>query len=668
MMRSLARTAEDCVVAIGLLWLVAWIAGSFLAKPAAAQEGVGIVNPDSAMKTISTSYTTSYDRDRSRGLWTQSLTYGTSSKRSSFNASGFITTQDFMKSASKSTLGSIDGTLNIQLVGRLLAIVTGSFDMNSSKDGQSGIDSRDNRINVRAQYLFAPVRGMSTTLSAYTEFEQKHDRTRTDSPKFSDEFDDPARVDSTVAQRDSSYTSSRMDGITGENSWNVRPWLTLRTTGQWYRMHPTIRSFSRTFVNPNDASGGGYIRDSLEVTSNPTGNTSFTQRASFTRLRMTRIDFYGERRNLEQSYFDKQRSDQETVKIDNNVGTLHIDSSILPRFVFYLDATVGRALNEYELNTNRTQLTRNQKVFSTVNYADSSWRASVNATVDRSRTELNPSVSGLEISRNVGANAWMRTSRKLALDLLASASLLSNDYERDESDRDVQRTLLSLGGGYLLAPACSTTVHFTRSSGHTVNLDPSLSGGNAVTTTYQMNATMQYVPNRDFYIRQSYVLSAEYRILDYAEFQNSLRRVRRIDTDVADTLFSRAFVRLTHNFVFQDQGTYAHFEGSANRRYRAASRSYDQTLTATAGFKLIPGLLFTATQSLLNNRTKNLAANTTSLQNTWKLNLGLLVYRTLEDGLGINGAVRRIEEYVENNQAIEPRHDWVAAVSIHKDF
>ena len=56
-------------------------------------------------------YSTTYDRDRSRELWSQDLSYGVSNKRSYFNLLGAIDTQNFLKSASKSTNGSINGTL-----------------------------------------------------------------------------------------------------------------------------------------------------------------------------------------------------------------------------------------------------------------------------------------------------------------------------------------------------------------------------------------------------------------------------------------------------------------------------------------------------------------------------------------------------------------------------
>lgn len=646
--------------------LLAWLVSGSLPAVAKAQE-VDFVPPDSAFKAVETTYDTSYDRDRTRGMWTQTLSYGTSTKHTSFNGSGYVSTQDFIDSKTKSTVGSIYGTLTSMLARNFMAILSGNYSMNSSRDLISGADNRDNRLNMKLQYSMVGRDKFRSLLSAYTEFGQKHDRNRFESSRVGS-FEDTVRVDSTLAERDSSRTDSRMDGMMGEYTWNPGSWLAVRGTAQAFRIHPTITSSNRTFVHPMDASGGGYVLTTVERTQSPTGNTAFTQRVSMTRLPRTKIDVYGERRRLSQSYFDKPRARQESAKLESNQATLHMDTAVIRGFFLNADATLGRQLNTYTLNTSRNQLTRDGKILSSLTYADSTRRGNLTFIVDRSRTELNPNSNGVEIDRNLLGNLTVKTSRKLALEALGSASLMSNDYENDRNDRDVQRTSLSVGAGYVLARPCSTTVHFSRIMSHTVNLDPSHSAENAVTTTYQVNATLQYLPNRNFSVRQNYILNAEYRILDYVESQNSLRRTRRIDTDVSDTLLSVVFVTVTHNFIFKDQGVYARFGDHTDRRYRIATRSYDQTLIATAGLKIVPGITFVATQSLWNNTARALASPTGTMQNTWKLNLGLLVNRTLPDGIGINGAVRRIEEYVEDNPLIRPRHDWIAGVSIHKGF
>ena len=613
-------------------------------------------------------YSTTYDRDRSRELWSQDLSYGVSNKRSNFNLLGAIDTQNFLKSASKSTNGSINGTLAYSLIGAWQLVLQGFFTMSSSTDGPSNLESRDNRLNLLTQYQFSPVRNMRAFLTLSSELEQKHDRSRNNRIDRPDALDSAA-VDTSVAQRDSSYTFARKDAFSADVSWTATRWLQIHQTALAYRSQPTITSFQRSFVNALDGSGGGRTTEDRQRTSNPSGNTRFWTSATLSR-RTTRFILTGSTSSLRQSYFDKQRSRQENSRFDNTLGSFQLDTPLRRGIFLHAEGSLSRNLNEYELNSSQTTLIYDRRALALLSYLDSTFNANVNFNVERAKTELQPSSNGVEVDRGVGGLFQWRKSRRLILDGNGSATFRGNDYVNDRIDRDNVNTFFSVGGGYMLAPACSTTVHFSRGWKHSVALDPSQSAGNAVTTTYQMNATMVYLPTRNFSLRQAYLVNAEYRILDYVESQNSLVRSRRIDTDVADTLFHFGIVRLTHNFVFRDQGTYARTEDDPNRKYNVATRSYQQTVTATAGAKIAPGVLFLATQSLLNTRSEALASKTRTLQNTFKLSLSLQVFRTLENGVEINGAVRRLGEYVEGNLNSKDttRDDWVAGVTFRKAF
>lgn len=650
------------VVPVVMAALIAAVA----AAPAGAQDMTDIVPKDSL---VLPSYTTSYDRDRTREAWGQDLNYSFSTKRSSFNVTGAVDTQNYLTSPSKATRGSINGSLNYGLIGTWQLVLQGFFDMSSSTSGLSHLESRDNRLNIQTQYLFRPGGRTSAFLSLSSEFEQKHDRNRNDFVNRRDAFEiDSTVVDTSVALRDSSYTTSRRDAFSADVLWPATRWLELRQTVLAYRSLPTITSFHRSFANPLDGTSGGQVTEERERTRTPSGNTRFGTSATFTR-RTTKAVVTGATSSLRQSYFDKQRSRQENTTFDNTVGTYTLDTPLLRRLFLHTEGAISRNLNEYDLNRTQTTLTHDKRALALLSFIDSLFNMNVNFTVNRTRTELQPSINGIEVNRALAGLFQWRRSKRLVLDGNGSVTFRGNDYENDQIDRDDVTSFFSVGGGYMLTPACSTTVHFSRGWRHGVALDPGKSGGNAVTTTYQINATVVYLPTRNFALRQQYLANAEYRILDYVESQNSLVRSRRVDTDIADTVFSFGIVRLTHNFVFRDQGTYQRF-GGLDRKYSIASRSYGQTLTATIGAKLAPGVLFLATQSLLNKRDVALARRIETLQNTWKLDLSFLVFRTMSNGLEINGALRRQSEYVEGklDSKDTTRDDWVAGVSIRKAF
>jgi hypothetical protein len=235
------------------------------------------------------------------------------------------------------------------------------------------------------------------------------------------------------------------------------------------------------------------------------------------------------------------------------------------------------------------------------------------------------------------------------------------------------RTSVNVGGGYRVSPACSTTVHFSATRGHSVFVDPSASATNSVQSTYQMNATLRLRLSDNFWVNQNYLLSADYRIYDFAksENQNVLNRARRIDTDMIDTVFSFAFVRLTHNFIFRDQGAYSREAGETERKYRVSVETYDQTLAATVGIALARGVRLVGTQSLLNQRNRFLVSDETTLRNRWNLTGALEVERALGRDAELKGAVRHIGSYDERMMTDAPTNEenyWIAGVTFQKRF
>jgi hypothetical protein len=291
--------------------------------------------------------------------------------------------------------------------------------------------------------------------------------------------------------------------------------------------------------------------------------------------------------------------------------------------------------------------------------------------VGRNRSERQATGNGTILDRMLSASGYRKVSGRLAVDGGASISLQSAKYEDVRSDQDVTRRNLTAGGGYRVSAACSTTVHFSATRSHAIYIDPSASSTNAVQSTYQMNATMRLLVSRTCWLNQNYVLSADYRVFDYTEDQNFLNRVRRIDTDIIDTVFSFAYVRLTHNFIFRDQGTYSRSLGEASRQYRVSVETYDQTLAATIGIKVARGIRILAMQSLLNQRNHFLSNDSRTLRNRWNLTGGIEIERPVWNGAQLSGAIRHIGSYDEQVVPNAPNNEeayWIAGITFQKQF
>jgi hypothetical protein len=657
------------VLIVPVLVGLASLAGSTSAQE--EDQGLFAV-PDTVFEAVSQpgpSYDTVYDRDRSRSNWTQTLGYSRSERRTALSLSGNMTTQDFLSFPNRVTLGGFDGHLDARLTRRWVLSLNGRSDMYSANDGNAQTDTRNNRLQIQTQYMLNPIPSLTVIGAAYSEFQRQHDRTI--QSRISTGLDD---TDSLIAKRDSSYTTGRQDGLSGTANWNAKPWLLLSASANASRVRPHQRSLVRDFATALDGSGGGTFHETRESTNNPSDNASYTSRLTYSGLRRAKMVFGFLKSEVDQSTFDRQLRGQERLSSNRTSGTYHLDYGPFWGTSLTLDAGLVRSLREYQLRRASNSLVTTRTLGGTLSRATPDFMVGMNATVDRSRYERQATQNGLILERRLTGNGMRRISQRLVLDGLGSISLRRSAYLNPAADQDVSRSLFSLGGGYRVSNACSTTVHFSAARNHTVALDPSSSGSNAVQSNYQMNAALRLGLWKNFAIRQDYLLSADYRILDYVESNNYLNRIRRIDTDFVDTLFTFAFVRLTHNFIFRDQGSYLRRPGEPNRAFRVSVETYEQTLSATVGVALARGIRFSATQSLYNQRNHFLSNDRSTNRNRFSLNAGIDVNRTFASGTQIRGAIRHIGGYDEVDRIADPFADpneedyWIAGATVHKDF
>jgi hypothetical protein len=615
------------------------------------------------------SYQTVFDRDRSRSNWTQTLTYYRGMPRFAFNGSGSVTTQDFLFAPNKSTDGDFYGHMDGRVARNWIVSLDGRFGMNSSADATRKSDTRNNRLQVRTQYTLQPRRAMMLTGALYTEFQQDHGRSTQTVLNRADVGSPEA--DTLKVQRDSSYTSARQDGLSGLATWNIKPWLEFYGSALASRKRPSQTSEVRDFINPLDGSGTGYSRDNVQTTHEPSDNSLFSSRVTFTRIPLTKTVFGFQSTSLNQSRFDQQLRGQEHQTFDRNAGTMHLEYGPRHKTSLLLDASLVRSLQDFQLRRSSNSLATTRQVSSTLSYSDVRTGGGVTFQASRAHYERQQTQNGVVINRMLFGNGYHRMSRRLSLDGFGNMNLQSSRYENPRGDQDILRRGASVGGGYLLAATCSTVVHFSVNRSQNVSIDPSASGANNVQTIYQMNASMNYIPTRNFSIHQNYLLSAEYKIFDYTERQNYLNRVRRIDTDFVDSLFNFAFLRLTHSFIYRDNGAYFRNTPDDPRTYRISTEIYEQTLAIAVGLELAAGVRLIGTQSLLNQRNFDVQRGTSRVRNRFSLNGGVEVNRTLPGGSQINGALRHIGGYDERVTPLTPSLEedyWIAGVTFQKDF
>jgi hypothetical protein len=627
-------------------------------------------------------YDSSYNRDVSTASWTQALSYTLSRGRMSLNASGTSTTIDFPRSPGLGGKnGTIGGILNFNALRGLVFTLNGSFNRVVSTDLVSETSQRQNRLKVSGQYSISPLKTMS--LQGVLSSELQRDHGLTIRPLGQERLrlltrynaaGDSVGVDSIFVhdQRDSTFMSGRQDGATAKMTWSPKTWLQITSDAAGTHIDPATTSQLRDFAR---YIGGAPVevvdRSRFE---SPNDSRTYQTKLSYSGIR--RATAWANVRGLHntQQYFDKSLRGQEQLSLDQRGGALHVDYAPANAPSLSLEGNLNRSLSGYALRTGRSSLVTSRSLQASTGYTPSPrTRANAILTIDRQQNERQANGNGKTISRYLQASAAHRVSSRLSLDAAGTVSLTSFQYVDSTLDQDNVRTYVNVGGGYVVSARCSTLVHFSTTQGHAVAIDAARSGSNNVQTTYQMDAALRLGVTRTLSITQDYLLNAVYQIYDnaQAEKRNVLSRIRRIDTTISDSIFSLATIRVTHNFLFRDSGSFTKPPGGSSREYNVGSEIYQQTLGATLAITFAAGVQVFATQSLSNTRNYFPATNGRTVDNRWNLAIGATVERTLMNGAALRGSAQHIGAYTESSSPFDPlneQDDWIAGVTFHKDF
>jgi len=623
-------------------------------------------------------YSTTYDRNVSSGAWSQSLSYYHNSNRATFGIDANVNTLQAVRGLqSNGSDGSFTGRINLRATNRWIWSVDGTFMMFSNSDDLSSTDRRQNRLQARTQYNLNPLPQVSAIGILFSEFQEEQSLGARSLPG------NPFMVvDSTVAPsdttlyrahttRDSSYTSGRRDGISGSLRWTPTTSLEIKGSGTGTYLGSKTRTLTRDFYAINPGEGATLRLDSLGVSKAPNGDRRFDTGIAFRGISRTLMNLSLNNADGDQEYYLLTKRDQEHLSYGSRGGAFHIEHAPLPGAQITIDGAMSRSLREYILQKNLNSLVNSRTLTGTfmINKAES--RASLGFQVGRTRNDRQVTQNGSVINRAMNAGAARRITRRLWLDTNGSVTLYSRVYDDKISDRDDVRGYVNAGGGYAVSPRCSTSVHFSTNRSHTVAIDPGSSGGNNVQTTYQMDALLNLRVSKSLWVVQNYQINANYLIYDYDEPRNTLTRIRRIDTTLSDSLFSFGFLKLTHNFFFQDRGAYSRDAGQDLRTYSVAQQLYQQNVGVTLGVRPVPGITLSATQSLANTRNYFLSGGESTNRNRWNLNVSGVVDRELPGDMSLHGSVQHIGEYTEKPSYLpsaEVVDYWLAGATFTKSF
>jgi len=475
--------------------------------------------------------------------------------------------------------------------------------------------------------------------------------------------------------RDSSYNAGPRAGFNGSATWKPMTWLETRGMAILTRASTTafIRNIDFWELEPNVGATKVITSDTSLVI--PNGDDQYEARAKVSAIPKGLAEIVVRAHNTDQPYYDPSQRALEHLTLTNRNGTFHLEQSPFRGAQFTLDGTLSHLLKEYTLQKRYTGETNTQSVsanFGTYRPYD---RYGLGFQVSNARNDrqFNGNGNGNVISRALNASATHRVTNRLWLDTNTSISLFSLLYDGtgNIADQDNVKAFVYAGGGYRVASTCSTTVHLSLNRNHKVAISESASGQNNVTTNYQVEGTLNLQATPTLLILQNYRLSANYLIYDYDEPHNTLTRLRTVDTVIQESLFTFASVKLTHNFFFQDHGTYSRSSPEEARSYALDQQLYQQNLGVSFALRPSQGIVFYATQSLSNTRTYFFNGFPNTIRNRWGLNYGVNIDRDLPGAMSLHGNIQHVGEYTELPDDL-PAQDkvnyWLAGVTFSKDF
>ncbi len=674
---------------------------ALLAPAASAQDQppdlLGV--PDSVFnptQRIPFTYMTTYDRGNVVSSWTQTMSWGLSRKWLSISTdAGTDADRNLITSAGRGTSAQINGQVNALVAPRLVFSALGHYESTVPHGVGQGALQRRNRIQLRGQYEVDPNPTLMMRVVASTEFRRDFDQAQ---EARSDTLFLKERPDTLLLSRldTSGRTTGRQDGASGQLQWKPTGKIEADLNGSVSRAKPEISidsTFTGTFAGRDVV---GNVSPPVTAHFEPLTDFRTQGNLGYSGPRALKVGASLRAAQSGHVYIDPDLKAPERWSLNDRNGALHVEQAPVPGLFYSIDGSLGRTFNEFATRISSTSFQHKKGAAATVTWNRTGTLLTATFNVlsvledgRRLGTLGSPGLpdsirNGTTVTRFLTGNGSRRLTSRLSVDGVATASLNSYSYWKPINDQDIARTFVSLGGGYTVSRQCSLTVHFSSNRGFNRFIDASNSGGNYVTNDYQMLAVLNLRATEQLSITQNYLLSASYRILDdpNQDDRNSLLRNRRIDTIAADTLFPFAFVRLTHNFLFQDAGPYIHEAPGQDRHYIVSSETYAQSLEATLGVKPLAGILFLVTQKLGNSRTHQLSTGARTVQNRWGLTGSMEFNQTLPGGAALQGAVRHIGEYTETPPecrgpnppatcfGFDPQRSdyWVAGVSLQWSY
>jgi hypothetical protein len=229
------------------------------------------------------------------------------------------------------------------------------------------------------------------------------------------------------------------------------------------------------------------------------------------------------------------------------------------------------------------------------------WRAAtVNLAGEReiSRSEYTTDDSGRDLHKFITFKLTQGLGERADMSLNASTDMISvfyDDKEANPKDRDRVSNRVGMDFNFKPRSKISTRVGGEFSEDRTVYIKSESSANNRTTRKYRVSGSYNVTTYRSIGVAQNYDISAVYTYYHFGESKNTLVRNSNLQTRFTVPVTRAVKLNMSHNYKFQDQGSYS--EEGNRRLYSRAEESESHVFNIGLNYKVFDGLKVVVRQS-----------------------------------------------------------------------
>ncbi len=279
---------------------------------------------------------------------------------------------------------------------------------------------------------------------------------------------------------------------------------------------------------------------------------------------------------------------QETERRSARMASISSDFSIFQRFTWDVSVNFSESDMRFEVQENKDNSSANSSLNAGAKLLP--WRgATLNVGGQReiTRSEYQTADSGEDVHKSLTLKYSQDLGETLDLSLTALSDMVSvfyDDKQANPKDRDKVSNKISTDINCTFLDKISTRLGGEYSRDKTVYVDSKSSANNRSTRKYRVSGKYDFTTFYEIDISQNYQMSSVYTFYEFGEDNNTLVRNSSIQTKLGVPIVKGLKVNLSHNYKFQDQGSYR--EENGRRLYGRADETESHVFNIGLNYRI----------------------------------------------------------------------------------